>query len=380
MKKILILYGSYGSGHLSAAKNIKEYIDSNCSEIAETLLVDCIEYINKTLNKVSTTAFKEMATNAHWAWRQIYNSGESGAFFKISATTNKWMSHKLNKLLQEYNPDIIISTHYFSSQMCALLKKSGEINCKLATIITDYAPHGQWTTQHEHVDYFFVAHEGMKEQLSKYTVSPKKVFPLGIPLSSRFLVDYNKETIFNEFNLDSNKSTTLFFAGSKNGFSKNKNCNILRTLLEDFPDMQVIAVAGKSERTKEQFENIVSEKKANRKVKILEYTNQVPELMSISDVVITKPGGLTTTESMASNLPIIAINPIPGQEEENAEFLEKNGIGIWIKKNDNVKEKIKAVLNSPEKIESMKINAGLYAKRNSSHDICKVLLELPSTF
>ena len=96
--------------------------------------------------------------------------------------------------------------------------------------------------------------------------------------------------------------------------------------------------------------------------------------MSVSDLVITKPGGLTTTESLASGLPIIVINPIPGQEEENAEFLEKNGVAVWIKKDDNIEDELYKILNSEEKLQSMKIKARLLAKKNSTKDICEILL------
>ena len=109
-------------------------------------------------------------------------------------------------------------------------------------------------------------------------------------------------------------------------------------------------------------------------IKILEYTNKIPELMSISDLVVTKPGGLTTTESLASGLPIIVINPIPGQEEENAEFLEQNGVAIWIKKEDNVKEILENIFNNQEKMLEMKVKARLLAKKHSTQDICKLIL------
>ena len=97
--------------------------------------------------------------------------------------------------------------------------------------------------------------------------------------------------------------------------------------------------------------------------------------MSVSDLVITKPGGLTTTESLASGLPIIVINPIPGQEEENAEFLESKGVAVWIKKDDSIEDELYEILNSEEKLKSMKINARLLAKKNSTKDICEILLE-----
>ena len=126
---------------------------------------------------------------------------------------------------------------------------------------------------------------------------------------------------------------------------------------------------------KTNFEDLVEETNSSTNVKVLSYTNKVPELMSIADLVISKPGGLTTTESLASGLPIIVINPIPGQETENADFLEKNEVGIWLKRNDNVEEKLYSILNNPSILRKMKINARLLAKKNSTADICKILLD-----
>lgn len=373
MKKILIFYGSYGGGHLSAARSIKEYIDANYKD-TETCMVDCIEYINKALNKITTKAYSEMAKNAHWVWKKVYYGAENGPFSRLNDKTQKLLSIKLNKILQTYKPDLIISTHPFSSHMCAILKKKKKINTKIATIITDYAPHSQWLMHSVYIDYFFVAHDGMKEDLLKRGIKEKQIKVTGIPLSNRFLAHYNKEKILSEFNLSPDKRTVLFFAGGEQGFGKDKIFNMLKSIIETFPNLQVIAISGKNEKMKQQFDNLVSKTNSDETVKVLKYTNKIPELMSVSDLVITKPGGLTTTESLASGLPIIVINPIPGQEEENAEFLEEKGVGIWIKKNDNIEDELYKVLNSEEKLQSMKINARLLAKKNSTRDICEILL------
>jgi len=197
----------------------------------------------------------------------------------------------------------------------------------------------------------------------------------GIPLSNRFLAHYDKAKTLSEFGLKLNKTTVLFFAGGEYGFGKDNTFNILKSLIENFPYMQVIAIAGKNEKMKERFDNLVAETKSQENVKVLKYTNKVPELMSVSDLVITKPGGLTTTESLASGLPIIVINPIPGQEQENAEFLEKNKVGIWIRKQDDIKEKLYSIFNSPDTLKTMKINARILAKKNSTKDICAILLD-----
>lgn len=375
MKKILIFYGSYGGGHLSAAKSIKECIEKNYTD-TDVVMLDCIEYVNKIINKLTTKAYADMAKNAHWIWKQLYyNSEKNGALARIGNAVNRLMAIKLNKLFKNGAPDLIISTHPFSSQMCATLKSKGKINSQIATILTDYAPHRQWLEKPEYVNYFFVAHDGMVEDLVKRGIDRNKIYSTGIPLSNRFLAHYDKDGILEEFGLAKNKATVLFFAGGEYGFGKDTTFNILKTIIEEFDNLQVVAIAGKNVKMQAKFETLIKETDSEDTVKVLSYTNKVPELMSISDIVISKPGGLTTTESLASGLPIIVINPIPGQEEENAEFLEQNGVGIWLKKNDNIKEKLREILSSTEKIKEMKINARLLSKKNSTADICKILLE-----
>lgn len=301
MKKILIFYAAYGGGHLSAARSIKEYIDDNFDDV-ETNLVDCMKYVNKAIEKVTTTAYNEMAKKMPWAWGRIYMKSEKGPIAHISNVSNKIMALKLNKLLQEYKPDIIISTHPFGSQMCTVLKEKGTIHAKIATIMTDYAPHDQWLVNSELVDYFFVAHDGMREALIEKGIPENKVFASGIPLSNRFLKSYNKDEILKEFDLQPNKKTVLFFAGGEFGLGKSKTYDMLKTFAENFDNIQVVAISGKNEKMKKNFEYLVTHTHKEDSIKVLDYTTKVPELMSISDMVVTKPGGLTTTESLASRI------------------------------------------------------------------------------
>lgn len=214
----------------------------------------------------------------------------------------------------------------------------------------------------------------MKNYLISKNIPESKVFVTGIPISSRFLQKYNKQEILDEFNLQNNKKTILFFGGGEFGLGKAKTFEIFETLVKDFNDIQMIAIAGKNEKMKLKFEKIVQKNNKQDYVKILEYTNKVPELMAISDLVVSKPGGLTTSESLASNLPMIIINPIPGQEEENAEFLEEKSIGIWIRKSDSAYEIFNDLFSNSEKLEEMKKNTNILAKKHSTEDICKIIL------
>ena len=374
MKKILIFYASYGGGHLSAAKSIENVINTNYKD-TQTKLIDCMKYVNKGVEKLTTAAYRQMAKKAPWAWGHIYSASQKGILAHISTRSNKIMAVKLLKLLKEEKPDLVISTHPFGSQMCSYLKRKQKVDFELATIMTDFAPHDQWLVGHDFTNYYFVAHEKMKDYLVSKGIDKNKVFATGIPLSDRFLQKYDKKEILKQLEFEDNKKIVLFFGGGEFGLGKTKTVQIFKSFIEDFNDLQIIAIAGKNLKMKENFEKIVDEFNKQSQVRVLEYTNKVPEFMSISDIVVTKPGGLTTTESLASNLPMIIINPIPGQEEENAEFLESKGIAKWIKKDDNPKENLENIINNQEKLDSMKKNTSLLENKYSTHDICSILLK-----
>lgn len=172
------------------------------------------------------------------------------------------------------------------------------------------------------------------------------------------------------------KKIYYFFGGGEFGLGKNRTFEFLDNLIKTSKDMQIIAIAGKNEKMKSKFDEIVKKNNATNRVRILSFTNQIPELMSISDVVVTKPGGMTTTESLACNLPMIIINPIPGQEEENAEFLENKGVGIWIKKNDDVSKILHNLFSNPHKLDKMKENTLSIGNPNSTKDICNILFNI----
>jgi processive 1,2-diacylglycerol beta-glucosyltransferase len=188
-------------------------------------------------------------------------------------------------------------------------------------------------------------------------------------------MNYNKKKILEEFELKENKKTLLFFFGGEGGFGNSNSYKILITIIENNKNVQIVAVAGKNEKAQEKVESYILENNASENIKLLSYTNKVAELMSISDLVITKAGGLTITESLASGLPIAIINPIPGQETENAVYLEEKEVGIWIRKNDNINEALNGLLESETKLRNMKINAKLLAKKNATKEICNTLLK-----
>lgn len=374
MKKVLILYGAYGGGHLSAAKTICKHLETKYKDDVEVTMLDCIEYINKYVNKVSTEAYKELAKKAPWVWKHIYKSARHGPVSHISTTTNKLMSYKLNSLIQEEKPDLIISTHPFATQMCVILKEKEKIDCKLATVLTDYHIHDQWLVLSKYNDYFFVSNEQMKTAMIAEGIHDQKIYVTGIPISDKFLNKYDKNEIYKYFELSPDKKTVLFFAGGEFGLGRNTTVMVLKALIRLFKDLQIVAISGKNKKMNKKFNELIEATNSSNRVKLFEYTDKVPELMHISSAVITKAGGLTITECLASNLPIVIINPIPGQEEENAEFLEKNNVGVWIKKGDSIARTLKNLSRNQEKLSTMIENTKILAKPNATEEICKILM------
>ncbi|MCI8832621.1 MAG: glycosyltransferase [Clostridia bacterium] len=375
MKKALILYACYGGGHISAANSLKECIEKYYPNI-EPIAIDFMNYLNVTIDKLTTTAYEEMAKKVPYLWGTVYMKSEKGALARFSIDSNKLLAIKLHFLIKRYKPDYIISTHPFSSQMCAYLKKKNKLpRVKLATVMTDFAPHDQWLVGSEYISYFFVAHEAMKDLIVSKEIPEKKVFATGIPLSNRFFLDYDKNSLLNNFNLSKDKFTILFFAGGRFGLGKKNTYKILEDIARYMDNVQVVAIAGKNKKMFDAFNDTVKKYKRKDDIKVLEFTDKVPELMHISDIVISKPGGLTTSECLACGLPMIVINPIPGQEEQNAEFLENSNLAYWIKDDDNPLGVIFKVINNKDIFGSLKQNVNKYAKRNSTKEICDILFE-----
>ena len=298
MKKILIFYGAYGGGHIAAAKSIKNYIDENYED-TDVEMIDCIEYINKYVNKISTKAYVGLTKNTPHLWKTIYSGSNKGTLSIISDASNHIMAIKLKNLIKEILPDIIISTHPFSSHMCSILKKKNQINCKLATIMTDYHIHNQWLSLPEYVDYFFVANEQMKLDIISHNIPGEKIHVTGIPVSTKFTQKYNKEEILEEFWLENNKFTMLLFGGGEFGLGKNVAIKVLESSIRMFKNIQIIAISGKNKKMYKAFEEIVQKTNSDSRVKVLEFTDKVPELMSISEIVVTKAGRTYTNRKFS---------------------------------------------------------------------------------
>ena len=369
MKKVVVLYAAVGGGHFKAAEAIKNYIIENKPDCTVELL-DALKYTNKAIDKLVVKSYVNMARYSPAVWGEIYKfSAKQYSVANFSNAVQKLLSLKLIKYFKEQKPDIIVSTHPFITEMCAILKKKEKINAKINVILTDYASHRFWELKPEYIDNYFVANSEIKYSMIYNGINKEKIHVTGIPVSPAFLKEYDKEKIYNEFELDKNKKTALIFGGGEYGLSNIKE--FYTGLLELDEDIQIVTIAGKRVKSQEMFKKLAE--KSSKKVIILGYTNKIPELMQIADLVVSKPGGLTTTEILTSQIPFAIINPIPGQEEENAEFLLNNGAAIRIFDAKKTKPLLNNLLSDNIRIENMKNMQKHISRPNSTRDIVDII-------
>ena len=372
---ILLFYASYGSGHLSAATAIEQYIRENYPD-AKTLKIDCVEYINKSINKISTSAYKSIILKTPMLWGQVYKLLKNDTILDITQFSNRFMAKKIFTLFEDFEPDLVISCHPLGGQITSFLKSHKKTNCKLATVMTDFSSHKQWLIGKDYTDYFFVSNIEMKTSLISEGIYPNKIYVSGIPISPNFYKNYDKENIYKSLNIEKNKKNIIFFGGGSLGLSSSSNIQAILTSLLQATDEshQIIIISGKNQKLYNDFQKTINNTYHKSQIKLIDFTTELPELLPITSFVITKPGGLTITECISTNVPIILINPIPGQEKENAQYIADNKMGIWIKATKPTSEYFQEILNDTKLIDEIKENQKKYSHINSTKNICDILI------
>jgi len=328
-KNILILYTSYGTGHYMAAKAIEEkykLLYPNC----KTLVLDPLKYSSPFLNKI----FAEIGTLASTKFRKLRGNFYAKKMYRDYLSENKFYTFaaklfwtkKLEKKLLEFNPDIIYSTQAASAKLIADHKHL--FKAKLISVLTDYEIHRAYTIPHDNIDYYCVPSNSIKDKMGKIGIDKNKIFMSGMPIRNQFYNNkFSRAETIKKYYLDSKKPIILFVCGG--GLGNQRSFNYFEMLLKSSLDFNYILVPGSNKRVEEKAKGITL--KYNKKGKILGYSNNMAELINVSDLVIGKPGGILISECLELNKPFCSIEPIPGQETWNSIFLQKNSYGFNIK-------------------------------------------------
>ena len=400
-KKVLIMSASTGGGHNRAARAIKEELTNKSIDgiTIDCEIIDSLKIVNGTMDKLISRGYEKSAKYTPKAWGGVYKLTESNLIsrneFKDNPLTSL-ISRKLKKLIEVKKPDLIIGTHPFPMIALSTLKKHSQLSKNnelstftesfhkyyqnldippLITVLTDYTTHSAYI-QNE-IDYYIAGHEYVKELLIEDGIEAEKIKPYGIPVEKSFLTNRSRETVLSELNLDPNKFTVLLMGGS---FGAGSIKDTLSELISIDRDFQIIVITGRNKSLKEKLEmNLMShEQSIDKNICVLGFTDKMNDLLSAVDILVSKPGGLTTTESLLKEVPMIVPYFIPGQEEENLDFLSNCGASLRTSKKYTLSIILKVLIDNPDRIEMTKENIRSIKKLNASQDIAKLAFDILS--
>lgn len=366
---ILILSASTGGGHMRASKAIEGYMTQQNKDI-NVKIVDSLLYISPILNKTVTGGYVYLATKTPKLYGKLYDlTNKDHKLANFVTRLNNIFANKLLPLIDEFRPDIIITTHPFPTEMVSRLKSKKEINIPLICIMTDYAPHKAWIN--DKVDAYIVANDDMVTKMVTEGVDSRCIYPYGIPVDEVFFEEKEKRLVIEELGLDKNLPTILMMAGS---FGVSNVFDVYENIIDIDLDFQIILVTGRNQKLYNHFEEVIGS--SSKKTKLIYFTDEINKFMQASDIIITKPGGLTVTEALACNIPMAVFDAIPGQEEENAEFLLKHNMAVRISDGNSCREAIVELLKDGEKLEDMKEACKSFDKNDSTKNIFLLINEL----
>ncbi len=363
--KVLLLSVPAGGGHYQTAMAIKEYLCQNKNTECE--IVDVPSGTDKLSGEFISKGYVFTATHLSAGYRMVYNLSDkrkrhnaSIAAYILDSVCGKF----LTEYIDSYKPDVIISTHPFATVVVNLQAKKHKINAKLISIVTDLTIHPMWeqTTS----DYVVVASERLLKPAEKKLGKDAVVLPLGIPIKSEFSQKIPKQDAREKMGIK-DKFTVLVMMGSF-GYA-NAAASIVNDLDMAKEDFQIVVVCGNNAKLKERLSAV----KTNKDIKILGFYDDISTLMDACDCIITKPGGLSTSEALAKNLPMILTNPVPGHEDKNLKFLTEANAALALNKNFSAKDAVSKLISSPEALQKLIDNSKKLAKPNATRELAELV-------
>lgn len=367
-KRILILYATYGSGHKAIANYVEKYFKSKNSEI-EILSLDILQFTIPIISNISRRFSEFLMMKQPYLWDLLYKLSDN----KVNATlTEKTLvqlmkNRRLKKAIENFNPDLTISTHFFCGPIIAHYNKKGIINSKIITIVTDYVSHEMWINSQKNFDYLIVSSKDEKRYLaSKKNIPKEKIKAFGIPIFPEVDKRFDKQKLLSSLKLDPDKLTCVFFAGGGNGYSN--TLPYIKRLLKKQISLNYIFISGRNKRVENKIKEYVKRYEVEN-CKVYGYATNVPELLQVSDFVVTKPGGIQTTECLYFRKPMIMLRVISGCEYENMKYLVKKGYGKSFRWVYSFVNYINKITNNPKTLD--KLNNEL-SKMNNKEAMDKI--------
>jgi processive 1,2-diacylglycerol beta-glucosyltransferase len=366
--KILILTVSAGAGHIKAAETISEQIKLKYPD-SNIMIIDTYKYISPLLDRIIVGGYLSILKMSSKIYDKYYSLSEPvGSRYNFGSILNRFLAIKLMDLINEFNPSVIACTNFIPLQILSTLHKKNRLKVPTISVITDYTTHSYWI--HDYVSAYVVANGFIKTELENKGISSDIIHPLGIPVGMSFYQNNDKHQLLSEYGME-NKPTILIMGGSL-GFGDLKKSFL--SLLKFKKDIQIVVITGTNNKLRHQLEKY--SKTSEKSISIIGYTDKISDYMEMSDILITKPGGMTVSEALTKNIPLVLISPIPGQEERNAQFLSNIGAAVRVIKKGDLENVLHQLIDNPLRMCHMKEMSKFLSRPDASEKIAGLLAQM----
>lgn len=362
---MLILSGDYGDGHLQAAYAIQATTRMSQPDL-KTVLIDFMEWNHPYIHPISRYIYVRGIQKFPSVYGYFFQKTRGNHSSRFLKTFNFFGMKRMVKLLREVQPAVVVSTFPFAAAAMSMLKAYGLTDVPTVTIITDHTDHSYWI--HPHTDRYIVGSDFVRQGLRRAGIRDSQIAVTGIPIRPEFSQSYSKDLLKVKHGLRPDLPTILLIGGGQGIFGDGLFS------LDEFPEtLQLIVVCGHNEKLLQKLSEHANRSK--HRFLLTGYINYIHELMIVSDLIITKPGGLTTSEAIALELPMLFYKPLPGQEQDNARFLLQSGVAMQANDAVELHEILAQVLQHPELLWEMRQKARQFATKWAAFDALEVIVQ-----
>jgi processive 1,2-diacylglycerol beta-glucosyltransferase len=372
-KHILVLSASVGAGHMRAAQAVELALRELAPD-AHVENVDVLTLTNALFRRLYGSAYLDLVNRAPHVLGYFYDMMDRprpprSRRDRLRRAVEKLNLRKLESFLIDRPWDVIVNTHFLPAEIIAGLRKARRLATPQMTVTTDFETQRLWVNQP--CDRFTTATDEGKAYLAHWGVPAETITVTGIPIHPVFDHEKPREQALRNQNLRGDRPVILQLAG---GFGVGPVEQLFTGLLSIQMPLEIVVVCGKNEKLRSRLAKIKAP--AHHRAQILGFTTAMDELLCAADLVLSKPGGLTTSEILARGAAFAVVNPIPGQESRNSDYLLENGAAIKINNIPTMPHKISQLLAEPARLGRLKENAKRLAHPHAAYDVARIALEM----
>ena len=371
-QKILLLSVSAGAGHMRAAQAIEAYAARDGGGPAALALhLDVMDFVTPAFRKLYTDLYIKLVNKAPALWGYLYHATHDAprdsSMQRLRRAVERLNTRALMARIAAFQPDAIICTHFLPAELLSRALRQQQLACPVWVQVTDFDLHRMWV--HEQMQGYFAATDEVAFRMRHEGIPADRIHVTGIPVMPAFAQAPDRVQCAQACGLEPRRTTILLMGG---GAGLGSLETVAARLLALPGDFQLIALAGKNAAALAALQALAGQYPG--RLLAQGFTGEVERLMACADLVITKPGGLTTSECLALGLPMIVNSPIPGQEERNADYLLEQGVALKAFDAVTLEYRVRLLLEHPEQLQSMRAKALALGRPRAALDVLAQVL------